>query len=62
MAAKKSWLEQMDTPVIEIKAVGSAEPVRGHSHFKHAFKLLVAGGFIDRKKAAQALRIARGTR
>jgi hypothetical protein len=31
--SKKSWLEELSTPVIEIKAVGSAEPVRGYTHF-----------------------------
>lgn len=36
MSSKKSWLQQMETPVIKISAVSSAEPVRGHSHFsKH---------------------------
>lgn len=33
MSEKKSFLEQMDTPVIKISAVTSAEPVRGHSRF-----------------------------
>lgn len=27
---KKSWLEELDTPVIQLGAVTGAQPVRGH--------------------------------
>lgn len=34
----------MDTPVIKIEAVGSAAPVRGHSHFNKSTKATKGSG------------------
>lgn len=63
-AIKKSWLEELDTPVVLI-----APPKRRKlSATKHstqrafAFDLIVAAGHVSRKSAADALRIARGLR
>lgn len=31
---KKSWLEELDTPVIQLAAITSAKPVRGHGRVR----------------------------
>jgi len=67
----KSFLEKMDRPVLAIgslKANVQSPKVKKYRPCSHAvqrafaFDLLVAGNAVNRKKAAEALRIARGLR
>lgn len=60
----KSWLEEMDTPVLAISRpkLKKYRPCAHAVQRAFAFDLLVAGNAVSRKKAADALRIARGLR